>query len=396
MTFDLQTIIIAAVSAGIGMFAKPVAERLVDRFFNRKPVFAISPHVLRDDWLVQIHPVNSPARHKRPLNLSFRGAITIGAGSLKEKGGTLQWQVDLSNLESVRDELLTNTFADFQLFFDPNHMSEMMRITYKQTLASQTTEPHSSISVNTIKSFIQGVSSRRTIFVRDTELLMSDGFPTSTGNVSWNSVFDGKEISISNLEDFEILGENAALLAQPQYAWVLSFVNCRNVTLSDLTIGHLTSGYCQGGVIKFENCSGVKIRNCDLYGSGTYGFEFVGCSDVDIDTTTIRDCSYGILKISNCNSITFTDCNFASNREFDLCVFTGSIEQIMFRKCVFERNFSRDVFFHLRGVTQMGSGLYVWDCSFIDNDCQKLEDETAFFSESGNKFSGNGWQQRKT
>lgn len=42
MAIDLQTLIVAAVSAGIGMFAKPIAERLVERFFSRKPVFAIS------------------------------------------------------------------------------------------------------------------------------------------------------------------------------------------------------------------------------------------------------------------------------------------------------------------------------------------------------------------
>jgi hypothetical protein len=392
MPFDLQTLLVAAISAGLGMFAKPIAEKLVDGFFNRKPVFAISPHVLRNDWLVQIEPVNSAARHKKPLNLSFRGAITIGAGILKNKDGVLQWQVDLSNLESVRDELLANTFAEFQLFFEPNHMSELVRITYKPTSTSQAAEPHSSISVNTIKSFIQGVSSRRTIFVRGTELLMSDGFPTGTSNVSWNSVFDGKEISISDVEDFEILGENAALLAQPRYAWVLSFLNCRNITVSDLTIGHLTSGYCQGGVIRFKNCAGVKIRNCDLYGSGTYGFEFADCSDVDIDKTTVRDCSYGILGISNSNSITFTDCSFANNREFDLCTFAGRIEQVMFRKCFFERNFSRERFFDLSNVTQMGSGVFVWDCLFKDNDCVKFQDESGFFSESRNQYVGNTWQ----
>jgi Right handed beta helix region len=392
MTFDLQTIIVAAVSAGIGMFAKPIAERLVERFFSRKPVFAISPHVLRNDLFIRIQPVNSPARHRKPLNLSFRGAITIGAGVFKEKSGSPQWDIDLSSIESVRDELLANTFADFQLFFDPDHMSEMVRITYKPESTPQAIELHSSISVETIKSFIQGVSSRRTIFVRNTELLITDGFPTGTSKVGWNSVFDGKEISISNVEDFEIQGESGALLAHPRYAWVLSFVNCRNITISDITMGHLTSGYCQGGVIRFVNCSGIKIKSCDLYGSGTYGFEFNGCSDIDVDRTTVRDCSYGILQISNSSSVTFTDCKFANNREFDLCTFIGKVEQIMFRKCSFERNFSYDDFFSLGGVTQMGSGVFVWDCEFIENNCARLQDESGFFSESRNRYVGNVWQ----
>jgi len=161
-----------------------------------------------------------------------------------------------------------------------------------------------------------------------------------------------------------------------------------------LAIGHLTSGYCEGGVIKFVNCSGVKITGCDLYGSGTYGFEFDGCSDIDVDKTTVRDCSYGILRISNSSSVTFTDCKFANNREFDLCTFAGKIEQVMFRKCAFERNFSRDDFFHLGSVTQMGSGVFVWDCAFTDNDCARLQDESGFFSESRNRYIGNAWQAK--
>lgn len=160
------------------MFAKPIAEKLVDRLFNRKPVFAISPHVLRNDWFIEVEPVNSSARRKKPLNLSFRGAITICAGILERKNDELRWKIDISNVESVRDELLKNTFADFQLFFDPDHMSETVRITHKPkpVLAPQTIEAaRSSISVNTVKSLIQGTSSRRTIFVRDAELVISDG-----------------------------------------------------------------------------------------------------------------------------------------------------------------------------------------------------------------------------
>jgi hypothetical protein len=393
MTFDFQTMILAVLGgSGLGMFARPIAERLVDRFFNRNPLFAISPHVLRNDWSIQIQPVNSSARYKKPLNLSFRGAVTVGAGRLITKPGSPQWRLDLSDVEIIRDELLANTFADFQLFFDPNHMSEMIRVTHKPTSAQQPVEYYSSINVETVKSFIQGVSSRRTIFLRDTELLIGDGFPTTTAHVNWTSVFDGKELSISDVEDFEIQGEKAALLAHPRYSWVITFVNCRNLTLSDFTAGHLTAGYCMGGVLRFQGCSRIKIRRCDLYGSGTYGLEFTDCADVDIDATTVRDCSYGILNISNSRSITFTDCHFANNREFSLCNFSGNIEEVMFRKCSFERNFSREELFHFDGIAQRASGVYVWDSAFKNNDCARLQNGTWFFAESRNTYKGNTWQ----
>lgn len=388
MNFDIQTLIVAAIGAVAGMFAKPIAEKLVDRFFSRKPVFAASPHVIRHGWSIQIAPVNSPARRKRPLNLSFRGAIILNAGRLSRKNNTLQWNINFGEIEAIRDELIQNSFADFQLFFDSNHMSETIRVAYKPTQAADS-ELRSSVFVETPKSLVQSISSQRTIFIRESELRINDAFPTTTRFVSWTSVFDGKEICISDLEEIEILGEESALLTDPRYAWVLKFNNCHGLTIRNLTIGHTTAGYCLGGVLKFENCSRIKIDSCDLYGSGTYGFEFINCTDVDVDRTTVRDCSYGILKMTNCRNITFTDCHFANNREFDLCEFSGFIEDVMFRKSLFEKNFTNRSFFSFREITEESSHIFVWDCSFRNNTFSRLHDKSDVLSESDNRYLNN-------
>ena len=165
----------------------------------------------------------------------------MDVGVLDYKVDRLGWKLDVSTIEVLRDELLKTTFADFQLFFNSNHMSEPMRLTHKQGKEIGASEQPSSISVETIKSFIQGVSSRRTIFVRGAELLVNDGFPHTTANVKWNSVFDGKELVICEVERFEILGEAAAFLAEPQYSWVLTFENCKDIAISDLTVGHISA-----------------------------------------------------------------------------------------------------------------------------------------------------------
>ena len=114
-----------------------------------------------------------------------------------------------------------------------------------------------SIAVETIRNFIQCVASRRTLVVRNAELLVSEGFPHSTENITWNSVFDGTELSIQQIIDLEIRGEEAALLTDPKYSWVLTFFDCRNITLRDITFGHVSAGYCQGSVLRFRNCCSV-------------------------------------------------------------------------------------------------------------------------------------------
>lgn len=393
MPVDIVTISVGAVGAALGMIARPFFEKIVQNFLNRKPVFAVSPHVLRGSSIIALEPVNSAARRAKPLNLSFRGAIKIAAGELhNENKEILTWTIDLSQMEPLYDELIANSFAEFSLFFDSDHLSEPVRITYKEGPAPSSIEPISQVSVQSIRSFIQSIGSRRIVTANKTELIVCDGFPLTTNFVHWESIFDGKEMHISNVADLEISGDQAAILTNPQYAWVLTFTNCTNLVLDGLTVGHTTSGYCLGGVIKLVNCSGVKIRDCDLYGSGTYGFELENCSDVDVDRTTVRDCSYGILQLKDCSSITFSDCKFADNREFDLCTFRGGMEEVMFRRCSFERNFSQDALFCLKGITRPGSGVFVWDCLFKDNQASMYRDEGSFLSESRNRHVGNSWR----
>ena len=56
----------------------------------------------------------------------------------------------------------------------------------------------------------------------------------------------------------------------PRYAFCLKFVNCSNCEVENLTIGHTVGGFCSGGVIGAEQSS-VTVKDCDLYGCGTYG-----------------------------------------------------------------------------------------------------------------------------
>jgi hypothetical protein len=252
---------------------------------------------------------------------------------------------------------------------------------------------HTSLAIETVAEFIDRISSQRTLLIANRALTITDGFPVSTQHVSWDDVFDGKEMIIRGAINLSLKGHSGTILAIPRYAWVLTFSHCRGTSLLDLTLGHTVTGTCQGGVIKFKNCEKVEIRDCDLFGSGTYGFEFEDCKSVRIEGTTVRDCSYGILSIKNCQDVKFIDCKFSRNREFDLCTFEGQAEQIMFQRCLFDGNFSRNAMFNLKSITEKGSVVYVWDCKFVENDCAAFQDESGFFSERGNEFLANVWRE---
>ena len=89
--------------------------------------------------------------------------------------------------------------------------------------------------------------------------------------LGWSDQFDGKELDIAGMSNLTIEGEGdmAGIIVEPRYAYVLSFFNCKDITLRNLTLGHTDSGYCQGGVVAIRGCQNTVIEGCDLYGCGT-------------------------------------------------------------------------------------------------------------------------------
>ena len=151
---------------------------------------------------------------------------------------------------------------------------------------------------------------------------------------------DGRQLTMKNIANLTIVGgEGSEIVVEPRYANVLNFLNCKNITLRNLTVGHTDKGYCEGGVIYLENCEKVKIDGCDLYGCGTMGIESYNTHDLRCVRTTIRDCSYGIMTLVDTSNAQFIDCTFTRCREFGLVEIRGQQSyNIDFRRCSFTEN----------------------------------------------------------
>lgn len=153
---------------------------------------------------------------------------------------------------------------------------------------------------------------------------------------------DGPELILAGFHNLTIRTDKnsrtrSLLRVRPRYAYVLNFVNCSDITLQSLVMGHTDEGTCDGGVLSFEHCKNIRIDNCDLYGCGTEG---IGCHDTEHLTMVnsfIRDCSYQIMTLRECKDFTFDRCFFFRNRQFTLLDVSVS-ENLTFRDCVFTHN----------------------------------------------------------
>ena len=166
---------------------------------------------------------------------------------------------------------------------------------------------------------------------------------------------DGQQLALLNMKNLIIKGENnASIEVDPRYSYCLYFINCQNCEVHNLTIGHSQGGFCSGGVIGVRGGRMIMVKDCDLYGCGTYGLDLIETTDFSLNNSNIHDCTYGIMQLRSCTAVKFNTCDFFSNREYSLIEGWGCMG-VSFEDCRFFANwgdaplFALDEEFYLSG-----------------------------------------------
>ena len=144
--------------------------------------------------------------------------------------------------------------------------------------------------------------------------------PENAGEINpycrWVDIYDGYELEIHDVDNLTVRGSGAdktTVSALPRYANVLTFRNCRGLTVEDLRAGHTEEpGACSGGVLYLYGCRGAAVRSCALYGCGTVGVQGEECADLTVQSTRIYECSYGAVSAWNCGVVHIYDCDIDS------------------------------------------------------------------------------------
>lgn len=169
------------------------------------------------------------------------------------------------------------------------------------------------VAVTTVDEFLAAIDDN-TVITLDAPLFdlstAADYGAYGNENYYWFNMYDGPGLVISGVENLSIVGDGAVISAIPRYANVLGFVNCDNIRLEGFTAGHTEEpGECAGGVLDFQNCQGIDILDCRLYGCGILGISASGCSALNVEKTEIYDCSQGAIALYATDGAVFTDCD---------------------------------------------------------------------------------------
>jgi len=238
------------------------------------------------------------------------------------------------------------------------------------------------VSVTSTLEFLEAIAPGMTIYIEMNEIdpiIFTNDYPDAISEYcSFEYAYDGQQLVIHDLEGLTIIGPEqlrARLLSPYVYTSVIQFRNCKDISLQWLNCGHEVEGYCTGGVLAFENCHGVEINNCDLWGCGIEGLTIIESSGITCSQTTIRDCSYSIMSIYNSRDISFQDCLMHDNREFEQLNFTDS-QQVRFSNCAIWNN-STSGYYSSNLISARRSEITFSQCAIFNNSVEALMNDDA-------------------
>lgn len=253
---------------------------------------------------------------------------------------------------------------------------------------SETTEKFSSeaveeyseeegIVVTTAEEFVEAIAPDTTIVVNASYLNLTEYIAEiwELDRESWNAdheyvqieeCYDGALLVIQNTDGLVITGAteqyaDTEIVVEPRYADCLKFVNCNNITLSYMTIGHTDQGDCEGDVLTFLSCQGIYLDTMDLYGCGVYAISALeGSGEFTIENSVLRDCCNGAFEIWGAEGgFYFTDCTLTGS--LGIPYFDGGENSwIEFYGCTFGQRETEGLFFS--------------DAIYADEDCVWSED----------------------
>ncbi len=286
--------------------------------------------------------------------------------------------VENINMEMIESELSVSDFArtnvgDLQALSE-GAAPKMIRVTNE-------TEFINALKSNTIIHLPKGTYINLTLALENWDLFTIKGrmhgeqvdeiMRISEPTLVNESVYDGRQLTLVNMKNITIHGDgDCHIVVEPAYAYVMHFINCKNISLENVTMGHTAQGFCTGGVVGMMNCSEMTIDGCDLYGCGAYGIIASQTNDIMMRNSIIRDCSYGIMEISGCNRATFRKCHFFRNKEYSMVTVGEDSRSVLFDECRFYENHGL--------LFDLGCKIQIKSCDIVHNDLEALGDFSRF------------------
>lgn len=195
------------------------------------------------------------------------------------------------------------------------------------------------VTVRTAEEFINALGSNKRILLAPGVYDLSGVSQMTPPNsaVTWEQVYDGKELDIRNVSNLTIEGSSTGkteIRVTPRYAFILNFKDSSNITIKNITAGHTPAEYkCDAGVLGFDGCQDVTVSGSDLYGCGSMGLSIRNTKKLNCDNTVIEYCSLRAVDILQSETIKFTGTKMINHEAYSNIVYAWEGKDITFEAC---------------------------------------------------------------
>lgn len=203
------------------------------------------------------------------------------------------------------------------------------------------------VQVDSVDGLLAAIQPGASVYLAPGVYSLQDatGYGTAAGEYwHWTECYDGYELVIEGVNGLTVFTTGGTeLITAPRYANVLHFNNCNTIRVVGLTVGHSPeAGACCGGVVMLENCSGVSLEECVLFGCGVTALLAYDSDTVRVENSTLTDCSYSGAELTRCSDVLFNGCTFSENgvgEEYTgAAVYTCASDYVTVMNCCFRDN----------------------------------------------------------
>ena len=224
------------------------------------------------------------------------------------------------------------------------------------------------ITVSNAKELIRAIASDRTIVLKKGDYILRTAYGVTSKYAAWEDGEDGKELSLSKLDNLTIRGaDGARIISDSLSSAIVGLYDSKNVTIDNLAFVRATKPDTEAGAgsLYAESVAGLALDRCSFEGSTTTAIELWECESVSIKRTDIAGSTSCAISASHTPGLQVSSSRVSGCQGYPLLSFEES-DGALFSATSFEGGTGGN-FIEIYAGSDSTATVKFSDCAFKDN-----------------------------